>query len=123
LDDLMNFIPARLAWLLLGFCALPFPRLSARKGWSVGLRGHRLLPGPNPGWSEATMAGVLQRRLIGPIWKGGQLVTDAWLGDPSDPEAGADSDVRAALGVVYTASFVAVACAVGVSAQRLTPFS
>ena len=30
LDDLMNYIPARLTWLLLGFFAIP-------KGWRVGI--------------------------------------------------------------------------------------
>ena len=69
LDDLMNFLPARMAWLLLGCCALPFRHLSGTKGWLTGLRQHSTLPGPNPGWSEATMAGLLQRRLIGLIWK------------------------------------------------------
>jgi adenosylcobinamide-phosphate synthase len=112
LDDLMNYIPARLAWLTLGLSGALFPRLSARKGWSMGLRWHGLIPGPNPGWSEATMAGVLQRRLIGPIWRGGVQVTDIWIGDASDPEAGDESDVRAAIGVVYASSCIAVALAV-----------
>ena len=33
MDDLMNYIPARLAWILLGLCAIPFRELSATKGW------------------------------------------------------------------------------------------
>ena len=32
------------------------------------------------------MAGVLQRRLIGPIWKDRAVVTKLWIGDPNDPE-------------------------------------
>jgi adenosylcobinamide-phosphate synthase len=99
LDDLLNYVPARLAWVLLGLCAVPFRGLSVVKGWRVGLHQHQIVPGPNPGWSEATMAGLLQRRLIGPIWKNGKLVTDVWLGDPSDPPAGSDSDVVSALKV------------------------
>ena len=97
MDDLMNYIPARLAWMLLGLCAIPFRGLSSTKGWKVGLSQHGVVPGPNPGWSEATMAGVLQRRLIGPIWRNGTLVTDIWLGDPADPPAGSDADVSGAL--------------------------
>jgi len=104
LDDVMNYIPARLAWLLLGLCALPFRGLSSRKGWRFGLHQHATVPGPNAGWSEATMAGLLQRRLIGPIFKGGTLVTDVWLGDPGDPAAGSDSDVARALRVTLTAA-------------------
>jgi adenosylcobinamide-phosphate synthase len=108
LDDLMNYIPARLAWLALGLSALPFRGLSARKGWRIGFQQHDVLPGPNPGWSEATMAGVLQRRLIGPIWKDGALVTEIWLGDGKDPEAGSDRDLRRAMAVIVVASAVTV---------------
>jgi adenosylcobinamide-phosphate synthase len=107
LDDVLNYVPARVAWLLLGLCTLPFSGLSASKGWRIGLQQHRTVPGPNPGWSEATMAGLLQRRLIGPIYKEGALVTDVWLGDSDDPAAGSDSDVTRALKVTLTATGVA----------------
>jgi len=99
LDDLMNYVPARLAWLLLGVFAIP-------KGWSVGLAQHTTLPGPNPGWSEATMSGVLSRKLIGPIWKDGQLVTETWIGDPHDPEAGTSHDVTKAIWIIVCAACI-----------------
>jgi adenosylcobinamide-phosphate synthase len=105
-DDLLNFVPARLAWILLGLCAIPFRGLSAVKGWRIGLAQHGVIPGPNPGWSEATMAGLLQRRLIGPIWKEGALVTDVWLGDAEDADAGSDGDVGNALKVTVLAACV-----------------
>jgi adenosylcobinamide-phosphate synthase len=114
LDDLMNYIPARLAWLILGLSALPFSNLSPRKGWRIGLKQHSVLPGPNPGWSEATMAGVLQRRLIGPIWKDGALVTKLWIGDPNDPEGGTDHDLNQAMRVTICSAvlstFAALLC-------------
>jgi adenosylcobinamide-phosphate synthase len=107
LDDVMNYIPARIAWLLLGVAATPFPRLSARKAWRIGLEQHVILPGPNPGWSEATMAGALQRRLIGPIWKDGVSVTDIWVGDPNDPPGGVHrDDLMRATRLVVTAAFL-----------------
>jgi len=96
-DDFMNYLPARLGWLLLTLSAAPIRGLSPKKGWRFGLQQHAIVPGPNAGWSEATMAGLLQRRLIGPIWKNGALVTDVWLGDPADPPAGTDADVFRAL--------------------------
>jgi adenosylcobinamide-phosphate synthase len=99
LDDLMNYVPARLTWLLLGCFAIP-------KGWQVGLAQHAILPGPNPGWSEATMAGILSRRLIGPIWKDGTLVTNIWIGDPQDPEAGSAEDISKAIRIILAAAFV-----------------
>jgi adenosylcobinamide-phosphate synthase len=101
LDDLMNYLPARLAWLLLGLFAIP-------KGWRMGLTQHAILPGPNPGWSEATMAGVLSRKLIGPIWKEGRLVTQVWLGDPHDPEAGTAGDVSKAVRIIIVSSAITV---------------
>jgi adenosylcobinamide-phosphate synthase len=105
LDDVLNYVPARMAWVILGLSALPFPNLSPRKGWHIGLQQHAVLPGPNPGWSEATMAGVLQIRLIGPIWKDGVPVTDVWIGDPKDPEGGTRRhDLIRAIRVTVTAS-------------------
>lgn len=112
LDDLMNYIPARLAWLILGLSSLPFSNLSPRKGWRIGLEQHSVLPGPNPGWSEATMAGVLQRRLIGPIWKDGILVTKLWIGDPNDPEAGTHHDLTRAVRVTISAALLSALAAV-----------
>ncbi len=94
LDDLMNWLPARINWLLIALCAVPLPGFSGRKALRIGWRQHALMPGPNSGWSEATTAGAIQRRLVGQIYKRGQLVTDLWLGDASDPPAGDASDVR-----------------------------
>jgi adenosylcobinamide-phosphate synthase len=111
LDDVMNFLPARIAWLLLGVCAFPFRGLSSAKGWRIGWQQHGVLPGPNPGWSEATMAGVLQRRLIGPIWRNGVLVTEVWIGDGADPPAGSDVDVGNAVKVCILAAIAATVCA------------
>jgi adenosylcobinamide-phosphate synthase len=112
LDDVMNYVPARLSWLFLGLGAFLFPRLARLKAWRLGLEQHSLLPGPNPGWSEATMAGALQRRLIGPIWKDDELVTTLWVGDPKDPEAGSENDVRSAIRVTIAAAALATAAAV-----------
>jgi adenosylcobinamide-phosphate synthase len=107
----MNYIPARAAWLLLGISALVIPGTSSKQGWRIGLNQHAILPGPNPGWSEATMAGLLQCRLIGPIWKNGTLVTSQWIGNSAAAEGGTDIDVVRASGVTVCAAFVAVVIA------------
>jgi adenosylcobinamide-phosphate synthase len=80
----------------------------------VGWRQHAIVPGPNSGWSEAATAGALGRRLIGPIWAGGQLVTDTWLGEPGDPPAGAGHDFRRAAILVTATGILAVAIAIGI---------
>ena len=87
-DDVLNWIPARLAWLLIAGAALFVPRCSMRRALALGWQQHALVPGPNSGWSEAAFAGAMQRRLVGPIVLGGKRVTDLWLGDRATPAAG-----------------------------------
>lgn len=106
LDDLMNWIPARLAWPLIGMAAAILPGCSSWKALRIGGTQHGVVPGPNPGWSEATMAGAIQRRLIGPIRLGGRLVTDIWLGDPEDAPAGTGSDYRRAVRLIYVTAAI-----------------
>lgn len=106
LDDLMNWFPARLAWPLIAMAAAVLPGCSAWKALRVGWSQHRVVPGPNPGWSEASAAGAIQRRLIGPIRLGGRLVTDIWLGDPGDAPAGTGSDYRRAVGLICVSAAI-----------------
>jgi adenosylcobinamide-phosphate synthase len=110
LDDVMNFIPARLTWLLIAAVAATVPGCSGPKAFRVGLAQHARLPGPNSGWSEAAAAGALARRLVGPIWLNGRMVTDTWIGDPSDPPLATESDLRRAL-VLMTGAGIAAAIA------------
>jgi adenosylcobinamide-phosphate synthase len=115
LDDVMNFVPARLTWLLISVVAIFVPRCSAAKALRIGWTQHAILPGPNSGWSEAATAGGIQRKLIGPIWMGGALVTDVWVGDAEDPAAGEDdSDVWRASVLVCATGLVFAAVAVGI---------
>jgi adenosylcobinamide-phosphate synthase len=111
-DDVMNYVPARLTWLLLAAIASVVPGASGRKALTVGWRQHGVLPGPNSGWSEAAAAGAIQRRIVGPIWNGGVLVTDLWIGDAADPPAGTHDDVMRAVVVITTSGLVAAAIVV-----------
>jgi adenosylcobinamide-phosphate synthase len=112
LDDVMNFVPARITWLLLTLFSFLIPGCSGRKAFRVGWQQHAILPGPNSGWSEAATAGGIQRRLLGPIWAKGLLVTDVWLGDPSDPPAGSNSDLPLAALLNVATGVLAAALAV-----------
>jgi adenosylcobinamide-phosphate synthase len=107
-----NWIPARLAWLLLAALAAILPGFSGRKALLVGWRRHAVVPGPNSGWSEAAMAGAIGRKLVGPIWSAGTLVTTIWLGDPMDPPAAEAQDAHRAvlLGTVTGTVFAAAMC-------------
>jgi adenosylcobinamide-phosphate synthase len=111
LDDVMNYVPARLTWLLLAAIASVVPGASARKALAIGWHQHGVLPGPNSGWSEAAAAGAIQRRIVGPIWNSGVLVTDLWIGDPADPPASTHDDVARSI-VVITATGLAAAAIV-----------
>jgi adenosylcobinamide-phosphate synthase len=97
LDDVMNYLPARLTWLLIVAIAFVMPGFSGRQAWRVGLEQHAVLLGPNSGWSEAAIAGALERRIVGPIWLRGVQVTDLWVGDPADPPLAETGDVGRAM--------------------------
>ncbi len=100
LDDAMNFVPARLAWLVIAAVAAALPGCSGLAALRVGWEQHAILPSPNSGWSEAATAGAIRRRLIGPIYRGGVLVTDVWLGRAHDPPAETHDDYRIAARLV-----------------------
>jgi adenosylcobinamide-phosphate synthase len=107
LDDVMNYIPARLTWLLIAAIAACLPGCSASKALRIGWQQHAIVLGPNSGWSEAAAAGAIQRRLVGPIWLRGSLVTDVWIGDPADPPVSTHADVWRAIAVVVATGLVA----------------
>lgn len=107
LDDAMNYVPARLTWGLIAAVSAVLPGCSARKALVFGWQQHGLLPGPNSGWSEAATAGGIGRRLVGPIWLQGKLVTSIWLGDPADPPAESRSDLRRGMLLVTATGLLA----------------
>jgi adenosylcobinamide-phosphate synthase len=111
LDDVMNYLPARLTWLVIAGVACVLPGLSGRKAWRVGLEQHAVLLGPNSGWSEAATAGALERRIVGPIWLKGVQVTDLWVGDAADPALEQASDVSRAIALAVVAGLTVVAAA------------
>jgi adenosylcobinamide-phosphate synthase len=113
LDDAMNYLPARLTWLLIVITTAILPGYSAGKALRRGFSDHALLPSPNSGWSEAAAAGGLERRLIGPIWSQGKLVTDLWIGAPGDPPLSTARDYDRAAILVATCGVLAAACAAG----------
>ncbi len=116
LDDVMNYLPARLCLVLIALFSLLAPDYSARKAWSVSIGQHALLPGPNKGWSETAAAGALDIRLAGPIYKHGNVVNELWIGPADAREGGSTRDVSRMIVLAYgtTALFLALAFGVGV---------
>ena len=62
LDDVLNFIPARLTALLLVFASFLSGR-GARVAWQVALSEHSKTESPNAGWTMAAVAGALNVQL------------------------------------------------------------
>lgn len=80
IDDVANFIPARLSWLLLTAAAAVM-RMDVKHAFLIGWRDRYQHKSPNCAWSEATVAGALGVRLGGPNVYFGQLVEKPWIGD------------------------------------------
>jgi adenosylcobinamide-phosphate synthase len=76
-DDLMNFIPARLAGLLIA--------LAGGRGARIMLRDARHHASPNAGWPEAAMAGALGVQLGGAASYDGVEVRRPKFGDGAKP--------------------------------------
>ena len=62
LDDVLNFVPARLTSLLLVLAAF-LTRREARSSWQVVLSDHSNTASPNAGWPMAAVAGALNVQL------------------------------------------------------------
>ena len=65
LDDVLNYIPARLTALFLVVAAY-LARKNGRKAWQMALREHNRTESPNAGWPMAAMAGALNIKLEKP---------------------------------------------------------
>lgn len=110
LDDLAAFVPARLAWLLIGLAAA-ITGEAAGRAWRIGWRDGRAHPSPNAGWSEAAMAGALGIQLGGPAAYGGVPSFKPHLGEPDHPIDRAM--VRRSIRLMQVAAALAVLAAWG----------
>jgi len=81
LDDVANFIPARLTALLIFLTALIIPSTKGFKSLKSSLTYANLHRSTNAGWPEAAMAGALDIRIAGPRVYNGIVVNDPWMGD------------------------------------------
>jgi adenosylcobinamide-phosphate synthase len=80
LDDLANFLPARLSLIILYIGAV-FSGENAREGWKIAFRDRRKHPSPNAGHPESFVAGALGIQLGGPSVYQKGIVDKPWLGN------------------------------------------
>lgn len=113
LDDVANWLPARLSALLILAAAAFLPGASPAAGWRALRRDASRHRSPNAGWPEAATAGALGLSLAGPRRYGGELVDDAWMGDGR--AAATVTDVRRALRLLVSAWIVAAALLVALA--------
>ena len=103
IDDVANYIPARLTAFLMTVA-------SGRPGvWSFVLRYGKCHASPNSGWPEAALAGALDCRFGGPHDYFGKTVYKPYIGD-NDREL-TYADMEKATGINRRAEFLAVGLA------------
>ena len=81
LDDLANWLPARLSAALAIAAAWTMPDGEPAAAWRAVWRDADRHRSVNAGWPEAAFAGALGLRLAGPRRYHGAAVEDAWMGD------------------------------------------
>lgn len=84
LDDVVNFIPARLSALLM-ICACPLCGMDEKNALRIWKRDRRNHASPNSAQTEAVMAGALNVRLAGSAYYFGRLVEKPFIGEDIRP--------------------------------------
>jgi adenosylcobinamide-phosphate synthase len=113
LDDVANWIPARVTALLTAACA---PVVGGRpaRAWRMALRYGPQHPSPNAGWCEAAFAGALGVRLGGSSSYAGVAEQRPELGEGRAPEpADIGRAVRLCRAVTAASALLAAGLALG----------
>jgi adenosylcobinamide-phosphate synthase len=110
MDDLANFIPARIAGLLTALAAFFMAWTSGVRALRTMLADARHHRSINAGYPEAAMAGALGIRLSGPREYEGVVAQEPWIGDGRDARP---ADIAAALGIFVRACVLLFLTVVG----------
>ena len=105
LDDAANFLPSRLAAILL-IAAAPLVGLDGKNAFRIWRRDRRKHASPNAAQTEAAMAGALHVQLAGPASYFGERVEKPYIGDPDRPIE--PEDIRRANRLMYAAGFLGI---------------
>lgn len=103
LDDILNYVPARITGLLF-VCAAFLLQLDYKNAFAMMKRDAKKHPSPNGGWAEATVAGALNIRLGGMNYYFGEPHFRAYMGEPNESlEA---EHILGAIRLMYTATIL-----------------
>jgi adenosylcobinamide-phosphate synthase len=111
LDDLLNYLPARLT-LPLTVMAAALLGLRPKDTWHIALRDWHKHASPNSGWSEAATAGALGIRLGGPVYRQGKPCDMPLFGDAGAPLA--PTHIEQAVRLMLLTSLLAAVTFIGV---------
>lgn len=105
LDDAANWLPSRLAALLL-VAAAPLTGQNAKRAFAIWRRDRRKHASPNSAQTESAMAGALGVRLAGPASYFGKIHQKPWIGDDTQPIE--PQDITRAGRMLYAGSALAL---------------
>lgn len=90
LDDVVNWIPARLTAVLVTMACFITAHASPSKAWAMARRDAKKHASPNSGWPEAAFAGALGFALGGPRSYDGEVVDLPTFGEGKKDLVGSD---------------------------------
>lgn len=111
MDDVANFIPARLCIIIIPFACLVISPGRALKAFTIMVRDGVKNPSPNAGYPESGFAGALGIQLGGTVKYRGYPSEKPLLGDP-EKELGID-DIRASIHLMWAVSCTALVLLLG----------
>lgn len=105
LDDIANYIPSRLAALLMILSCL-FIHFDISNAWKIWRRDCRKHASPNSAQTESVCAGALNVRLAGDAWYHGTLHKKDYIGD--DNRMVEYEDIKRANRLMYAATIISL---------------
>lgn len=105
IDDIANFIPARITGLLIVAAAAVF-KMDYKSAWKILIRDRRKHKSPNAGYPEAAAAGALNIELGGSNIYFGETVYKPTIGENIRPPQ--YEDIKKAVQLLYGSSFLAL---------------
>ena len=107
LDDVMNFLPARIsALLMVGTAFISGKSYNGKQAWRIWRRDNRKHASPNSAQTESVCAGALGIQLAGDASYFGKVVKKPYIGDPTravEPE-----DIRRSHSLLYMTAVLAL---------------
>ncbi len=104
-DDIVNFIPARITALLLVISSFFLLGVSSSlRSLTTVLREAKKHPSPNSGYPEGALAGALGVKLLGPAYYEGKLIEKPYIG--TELSKVSPQSIKMAQKLLYSSSFL-----------------